>query len=68
MRTPPRDTGVSLPSFLVALLAATAISLHAGPALASGGDFSLDFAAAAPQTYNHATGGGAFNDGRNNFV
>ncbi len=31
--------------------------------LADGGDFSLDFAAAAPFTYNHATGGGAWNDG-----
>src|SRR5436190_24146965 len=24
-------------------------------------DYSLDFVAAAPQTYNHSTGGGAFN-------
>ncbi|MCG3209027.1 MAG: hypothetical protein FOGNACKC_02643 [Anaerolineae bacterium] len=32
-------------------------------ALAAGGDFSIDFAAAAPFTYNHATGGGAYNDG-----
>jgi hypothetical protein len=31
-------------------------------ALADGGDFSLDFTAAAPLTYNHATGGGAYND------
>src|SRR5919201_2970101 len=28
----------------------------------SGGDFSLDFVAAAPLTYNHATGGGAYDD------
>ena len=27
-----------------------------------GGDFSLDFTAAAPQTYNHLTGGGAYDD------
>jgi len=27
-----------------------------------GGDFSLDFVAAAPFTYDHATGGGAFDD------
>jgi hypothetical protein len=31
-------------------------------AKASGGDFSLDFTAAAPYTYDHATGGGAYND------
>lgn len=31
-------------------------------ALADGGDFSLDFVASAPLSYNHATGGGAFND------
>ena len=30
--------------------------------LLSGGDFSLDFVAAAPFTYNHATGGGAYDD------
>ena len=29
---------------------------------AGGGDFNLDFVASAPQTYNHATGGGAFDD------
>ncbi|HET6575954.1 MAG TPA: matrixin family metalloprotease [Fimbriiglobus sp.] len=28
----------------------------------AGGDFSLDFTAAAPFTYSHATGGGAFDD------
>lgn len=32
---------------------------------AAGGDFSLDFAAAAPFSYNHLTGGGAFDDGTN---
>jgi len=31
-------------------------------ALAAGGDFSLDFTAAAPLTYDHSTGGGAYND------
>jgi hypothetical protein len=36
--------------------------LLTGRALAAGGDFSLDFTAAAPLTYNHATGGGAYND------
>jgi hypothetical protein len=29
---------------------------------ASGGDFSLDFTAAAPFSYDHSTGGGAYND------
>src|SRR5262245_35447311 len=31
-------------------------------ALAAGGDFSMDFTAAAPLTYNHSTGGGAYNE------
>src|SRR5688500_14808141 len=30
--------------------------------LFSGGDFSLDFVASAPFTYDHSTGGGAFDD------
>ena len=34
-------------------------------AAADGGDFSLDFAAAAPYSYTHSTGGGAYNDGTN---
>ena len=34
-----------------------------GKAFAAGGDFSLDLAASAPLTYNHLTGGGAFDDG-----
>lgn len=29
---------------------------------ASGGDFSLDFTAAAPFSYDHSTGGGSYND------
>ena len=33
----------------------------AQPALADGGDLSIDFIAAAPYTYDHATGGGAYN-------
>jgi len=32
-------------------------------AVYAGGDFSLDFVASAPHTYNHTTGGGAFDDG-----
>ncbi len=34
----------------------------ASPALAAGGDYSLDFVAAAPFIYDHSVGGGAFND------
>jgi len=33
-----------------------------GKAFAAGGDFSLDFTASAPFTYDHSTGGGAFDD------
>jgi len=41
----------------------TSAILFAGNTFAAGGDFSnTDFAAAAPYTYNHATGGGAYND------
>jgi VCBS repeat-containing protein len=39
------------------------VSFFAQPAYAAGGDFAnTDFAAAAPYTYDHATGGGAYND------
>ncbi|MCA9382168.1 hypothetical protein KC660_02045, partial [Candidatus Dojkabacteria bacterium] len=34
----------------------------------SGGDFSIDFAAAKPNTYDHTTGGGHYNDGSNTYV
>jgi hypothetical protein len=40
-----------------------AVLLAAGPVLASGGDFSINFAAADPTTYNHSTGGGSWSDG-----
>jgi hypothetical protein len=36
--------------------------LLSGRAFAAGGDFSADFTAAAPLTYNHDTGGGAYDD------
>jgi hypothetical protein len=41
-----------------------AVGLLVCPAVAGadGGDFSLDFTAAAPVTYDHSTGGGAYND------
>ncbi|MGH2721009.1 MAG: hypothetical protein ACRDJO_05340, partial [Actinomycetota bacterium] len=39
------------------------------PALADGGDFSIDFAAARPGTYDQAAGtGGQYGDGSNTFV
>jgi hypothetical protein len=39
-----------------------ALLLLVPTSFAAGGDFTLDFVAAAPYTYDHATGGGAFND------
>ena len=48
---------------VLALAIAGAITLaQPQPASADGGDFSLNFVAAAPFTYDHATGGGAFDD------
>ncbi|MDH3706664.1 MAG: hypothetical protein OES57_11400, partial [Acidimicrobiia bacterium] len=35
----------------------------ASPAGADGGDYAITFRAAAPLTYDHTTGGGAWNDG-----
>jgi hypothetical protein len=47
---------------LVPTLALAVQPLATPHALAAGGDFSLDFVAAAPLTYDHETGGGAYND------
>jgi len=41
---------------------AVALLLTAGVAHADGGDFSLDFTASAPSTYDHRFGGGAYDD------
>jgi len=51
--------GVSIfaPALAVAL---TGQLFMAQGALAAGGDFSLDFTAAAPLTYDHSTGGGTY--------
>lgn len=48
----------------VKMICALAALMIAGlnPAFAVGGDFQLDFTAAAPYTYDHTTGGGAYND------
>ena len=45
-----------------ATVLAVALLLTAGSAHADGGDFSLDFTASAPKTYDHRFGGGAFDD------
>ena len=47
----------------LSVLAIVGLVLPVPSAFAGGDDFDLDFAAAAPQTYNHWTGGGAYNDG-----
>jgi uncharacterized repeat protein (TIGR01451 family) len=41
---------------------AVALFFTAGAAHADGGDFSLDFTAAAPSSYDHRIGGGAYDD------
>jgi uncharacterized repeat protein (TIGR01451 family) len=48
--------------FTSLILALIVVGLFAAPVHADGGDFSLDLTAAAPYTYDHSTGGGAFND------
>ncbi|MBW7882604.1 MAG: tandem-95 repeat protein [Caldilineaceae bacterium] len=51
---------IAIAAILISILPVAPL---AQPALAAGGDFAnTDFAAAAPFTYNHATGGGAYND------
>jgi hypothetical protein len=47
---------------LAALAIAQLVVLPTPPVLADGGDFQLDFIAAAPFTYDHSTGGGAYDD------
>ncbi|MBC5774011.1 T9SS type A sorting domain-containing protein [Pontibacter sp. KCTC 32443] len=39
---------------------------EAGKAMYGGGDFSLNFVASAPDSYDHTTGGGAFDDATTN--
>jgi len=48
--------------FLLMASLLTVLLLIAPAAEAESGDFSIDFVAAAPQSYNHLTGGGAFDD------
>jgi uncharacterized repeat protein (TIGR01451 family) len=56
-----RWRAASLPVTTAVLAVATFATPRASHA--AQGDFSLNFTAAAPRTYNHATGGGAFDDG-----
>lgn len=52
--------GLSIPAALGLTLAAQLVITQS--AFADGGDFGMDFTAAAPLTYDHSTGGGAYND------
>ena len=56
-------TGQTLLAILSLLVNLFSPALLTQPALAASGDFSIDFVAAAPQSYNHLTGGGAYDDG-----
>ncbi len=47
----------------LALSSCVLVLLSGAPVLAAGGDFSVDFVAAAPDTYDHGTGGGYYNKG-----
>jgi len=51
-------TGLLLVMFMVSV-----VSPGTTTVLADAGDYSIDWAAAAPFSYNHFTGGGAFDDG-----
>ena len=46
----------------LAVLMASFVVVAPNAARADGGDFGLDFVASAPLSYNHATGGGSYND------
>ena len=58
-RTIPRKLRAWL---AVPAIAGLALGMSAAQASADAGDFSIDFAAAAPSSYDHSTGGGAFDD------
>ena len=51
-------------TMLAVLLSMTLVgqAVLVGKAFAAGGDFQLDFTAAGPLTYDHATGGGAYDN------
>ena len=48
---------------VVACLLLATFLINPGAAFATGGDFTLKFCAAAPESYGHQTGGGAYDDG-----
>ncbi|RZN32070.1 MAG: hypothetical protein EF813_12005 [Methanosarcinales archaeon] len=56
-----RKSGVTL-AILLILSVLVALLVTTSGVSADNGDFSIDFAAAAPQSYDHRTGGGAFDD------
>ncbi|MGR9046412.1 MAG: Ig-like domain-containing protein, partial [Gammaproteobacteria bacterium] len=65
LRTSESDTGASHWRRGCRLLAASTLLISLVPnfSYAAGGDFAIDFTASGPDSYNHETGGGAFNDG-----
>ena len=60
-----RRPGWALSTLLAIALTVTTIVLLSSPGstLADGGDFSMDFLASEPSSYEHSTGGGAYNGG-----
>ena len=56
-----RKSGVTLAPLLI-LSVLVALLVTTSGVSADNGDFSIDFAAAAPQSYDHQTGGGAFDN------
>ncbi|MEA1907321.1 MAG: hypothetical protein U9N12_10335 [Euryarchaeota archaeon] len=60
-RLKQRKSGVTL-ALLLILSVLVALLVTTPGVLAANKDFSIDFVAAAPQSYNHSTGGGAFDD------
>ena len=57
-----RVGGAGRPTLVSLLAAWVALAAAHQDAFAGGGDFAVDFIAAAPFTYDHGTGGGAYND------
>jgi hypothetical protein len=52
----------SIPGVILMLLLGSVIVPATPAAQAASGDFSIDFVAAAPYTYNHLTGGGSYDN------
>ncbi|MEA1908882.1 MAG: internalin, partial [Euryarchaeota archaeon] len=60
-RLKQRKSGVHL-ALLLVLSVLFALLVTTPGVLAASGDFSIEFVTAAPQSYNHLTGGGAYDD------